>query len=41
MKGLHDRTESKVEISQYIETDNVSDANSDNDDHPQLDPQRL
>jgi hypothetical protein len=32
MKGLHDRTESKVEISQYIETDNVSDANSDNDD---------
>jgi len=32
MKVLHDRTESKVEISQYIETDNVGDANSENDD---------
>lgn len=39
MEGLHDRTESKVEIPNFIETDNVGDANSDNDDQIQVDPQ--
>jgi hypothetical protein len=39
MEGLHDRTESKVEFPKIIETDNVGDANSDNDDQFQVDPQ--